>query len=380
MLTTSTIAVSMGLLAIHSVSAQRIVAFRSNDATRARMFAESAIQLALYEIENRFEWRTAESVDPFGVLTYEGVTFSATIEDPDDGDLTSGEDQRARIIGDASVGQARQRLSVLLESDTRAVEALEYPIVIAGGADGIGELCGYTRGSFLPFCAGGFLQVPIDWMYSAASMFWIDLPDPSVVQEYAAIGTLVPVGLSDKQQGKKYKNLELTSSGVSAGIESNLRHIYVIDGGGQHVELEETALIGTLVVINARSFTFFHPIVARPGPEGLPLILADCDVIIKHAQHRLDTSWRDLDDLDTGPDFDQEGFEGLQGIIYVDGDLEIDEELQMRGSLIVTGSADINDKAVIRFEEAYSESPPPGFRVDEGLMIVEGTYREVIDD
>ncbi|MEO1715869.1 MAG: hypothetical protein AAFR76_02045 [Planctomycetota bacterium] len=368
---------SIGMLAVTASASNREMQEINLERRRAMLLAESGIHIALQVIEQDDAWRTLPSGRVAGTLTLERGELWVNATDAD-GDLVDDDMDPFTLTSTATFGSAKQRVAVDLEYSFAPVEAVYYPF--PNVADGAGQLCVYTYNSLLPICAGGFLQSPIASLYSDITTSWIDKPDPGLIQYYQSRGTVIPQSLSQSGAGRKYSDINITPTQLDMNIEPNPQHIYVLDGNGGDVELESSRLVGTLVVINARSFELDRPRVVRPGPEGLPVIIADCDVFINDADRdRIEETWPDTDDLPEGPDFDEPNFDGIQGIIYADGDIWIDHDLQMRGSVIVTGRADIDDNVTIRHDSAYVDSPPPGFRVTDSLQLVQGSWRTVVD-
>ncbi|MEL6795957.1 MAG: hypothetical protein AAFO89_03955 [Planctomycetota bacterium] len=368
---------SIGMLAVTAAASNREIQEINLERRRAMLLAESGIHIALQVIEQDDAWRILPAGRVAGTLTLERGELWVDATDAD-GDLVDDDMDPFTLTSTATFGGAKQRVAVDLEYSFAPVEAVYYPF--PNVADGAGQLCVYTYNSFLPICAGGLLQAPISSLYSNTTTSWIDKPEPSLIQYYESRGTVIPQSLSQGGNGRKYRNINITPSQLDVDITPNPRHIYILDGTGGDVELEASRLVGTLVVVNARSFELHQPRVIRPGPEGLPVIVADCDVLIRDAgPNRIEETWPDDDDLADGPDFDDPSFDGVQGVIYIDGDLQITRDLEMRGSIIATGSATIDDDVTIRHEAAYVESPPPGFRVADDLQLVQGSWRAVVD-
>lgn len=376
---TSAVTMSIGALAVMAAASNREMQEIELERRQALSLAESGIHLALDVIERDDAWRTRAGGRIIDSLSMERGELEVRASDSD-GDLADDGSDAFTLTATASFGRARQRVEAEFAYDVRPIEAIYYPFPIV--SDGAGRICAYTYLSPFPVCAGGggFLEADIATLYSEPDISWIDQPDPSLVEYYASRATPIPLSLSDGGLGEFYNNLELTTSGVSTGVTPDPRHIYVIDGGGGDVEVVRLALTGTLVVVNARSLTWRRPVVARPGPEGLPIIIADCDLVIRSAgPDRIDETWPDDDDTPGGTDFDDPTFDGVQGVIYANGDVRIRQDLEMRGSIIATGFGQIDDNVTIRHEAAYVESPPPGFRVGDSVRHVEGSWRVVVD-
>ncbi|MEO1535557.1 MAG: hypothetical protein AAFS11_08360, partial [Planctomycetota bacterium] len=378
-LVASGITMSFGALAVIQSAAQREMQELSIDRQRATARAESALQLAVAALDDAGAWRSSVGGRLLGPISLERGEAWVDATDAD-GDLRDDPQEAFTLTATATFGQAKSLVAVDLAYESDAVEALSYPFPVAGGADGRGQLCTYLTGVFTPACAGGFLQAPINVLYSSTNTSWIDQPDPSLVRQYASLGTTLPLSLSVGSLGSIYQDLVLTTSVVSSGASRDSQHIYVIDGQDGGVVINDLVLVGTLVAVNTTTLVINDPLVMRPGPAGLPVVITDADLHVVNASPRqMDETWPDTDDIPGEPDFDDPTRDGVQGIIYVDGDLTIDHDMDMWGSIIATGRATINDDVVIRHDSIYTRNPPPGFRVVDSLSAVTGSWRSVME-
>jgi hypothetical protein len=157
--------------------------------------------------------------------------------------------------------------------------------------------------------------------------------------------------------------------------------VYHIDGRGNDVTVTGASIVGTLIVTNAPTVTVRSPTVLRTGAEGLPILLIRGDAVLTDVGNEIiDATAPDTDDAADGPDFDDPTFDGMQGIIYVDGDISIPGDFDLRGPLISSGLITIQGNAVIRHNPAFVEAPPPGFSVSSGAcLFAPGSWREVVD-
>jgi hypothetical protein len=377
-LTTSAVTMTIAMIGMATISAQREAGELTGARSRAAILAESAINLAVERIDTDSAWRDASG----GVLvdvTVDGARITAEAIDPADGDLANDAGDAFTLTGSAQLGGARQRLAVDFSYTQVAVEGLSYPLILHGGAGGGGSLCVFAWSMPLPVC-GGLILAQIKDVFPAVSMSWIDLPDPSVVQQYAAMGTPISTDCSAGGRGKVYPNLVLSSDSGPGGGTPDPRAIYVLDGCGNDVILNSPRIAGTLVVINAQSVSIQQPRVFRSGPEGLPIILAHADVYFVDAgTSSIDATAPDTDDDPSGPDFDDPTFDGMQGIIYVDGNIDASGYFDLRGTLMATGAATFAGASTITANPLHRSNPPEGFTVADELRMVAGSWRAVVD-
>ncbi|MEM1072501.1 MAG: hypothetical protein AAGH71_06750, partial [Planctomycetota bacterium] len=300
-LVTSVVCMSIGMLAVTASSSSREMQEINLERRRAMLLAESGIHIALQAISQDDAWRMSPAGRIAGTLTLERGELWVDGTDAD-GDLRDDDTDPFTLTSTATFGRAKQRVAVDLEYSLSPVEAIYYPF--PNVADGAGRICSYLYLSPFPVCAGGggFFEASIADLYSETNTSWIDKPDPALIQYYQSRGTVIPQSLSQSGVGRKYSDINITPTQLDINIEPNPQHIYVLDGNGGDVELESSRLVGTLVIVNARSFELRRPRVVRPGPEGLPVIIADCDVFINDADRdRIEETWPDTDDLPEGP-------------------------------------------------------------------------------
>ncbi|MGP1272661.1 MAG: hypothetical protein ACTS22_04955 [Phycisphaerales bacterium] len=379
-LSISAVTMSIGLIGLSALAAQREMGEQTIAAAEAAALAESGVQLALERIDQNPDWRDAVS----GLLVADTPlgrgTLRAWVEDPDDGNLTDDDTDTVRIIGQGRVGAARQRLSVDLSFGVVPIEALSFPFVIAGGAKddggGNGDLSVDTGLIIVNGGKGRLLSISM--VYSAPSMNWIDQPDPSLVALYAAMGTAIPASASDGGTGEKYSSLDLSVSKAPSGVIPDPEGVYVIDAGGADVTIDQGSIVGTLVVHNAAgaTVTLTQLSALRVGDEGYPVVVTDGNLVLENMKATTVTGTRpDADDNG----FEDDAFDGIRGLIYADGDISFVNAVDIHGVVIATGTASIRDTVRIRYDDRYKDDPPPGFGTAARPHLVAGSWREIVD-
>lgn len=379
-LVTAGVTVSMGMLAVFAAAAQREVQELSIERERAALRAEAGIQVGLAAIGSNDAWRSAAGGRVVATQTMDRGELTVAATDAD-GALDDEETDPFTLTATATYGRAKQRVAADVEVVYTPIEALEYAIVAQGGLTNVGDL------------SVSFADVSLDvslvllgalnpWK-GDKGMDEIEMPKPSVIETYAARGTVLPVELSSDAEGMLYEDLILTvadaQSKESRGT-ADPNAIYVIDGRDGPVRLTDPRIVGTLVVVNASSLELATVRTLRPAGVGLPVLLTDAPLTFDGARSsETDTLIPDTDDDPDGPDFDPDTFDGVQGIIYADSDVSIFNGFDMHGTLMITGSLTTSGETNITWNDAFLEVPPPEFRSGRTWRIVAGTWRAVVD-
>lgn len=379
-LVTASISMSIGILAVTAAAAQREIQELAIDRERAGVLAESGIQIAIDTVSGNTSWRTMPGGRIVGPLTIDRGQLWVDAADTD-GNLNDDTSDPYTLTATATFGQAKQRVAVDVVQTFEPIEALQYPIVAKKGL---------VNNHKLEMSVGGIdLMVQVDEVdplspWSGRSMADIEIPVAAIIREYADRAVLVPIAASKNGKGLDYE--ELTLSSTTAGsrelgsFERSPLGVYVIDGGGQDIYIRQPQIVGTLIVLNAASVRVHDPKVLRVGPEGNPVLLIQGITELDGLEEgKTDESISDNDDKASGPDFDDEAFDGVQGLIYIDGPVQIRGGMTLHGTLISTDVVDVYSDVFIRRNDAFLEAPPPGFRYGETPKVIAGTWRSVVD-
>jgi hypothetical protein len=118
----------------------------------------------------------------------------------------------------------------------------------------------------------------------------------------------------------------------------------------------------------------------RPSAEGYPLLLTAAPLTLDGvSKQSMNNKVKGEDPREGGPDFDQTGNNGAQGLIYVDNNVTIVNGMDMIGTLMSTAEVFISGNVDIERQDAHLEAPPPGFQTRAGARLVAGTWRRVVD-
>ncbi|MEO1584642.1 MAG: hypothetical protein AAFR96_08730 [Planctomycetota bacterium] len=376
-LVSSSITMSMGFLAVTSLSAQREVQELMTEASVAAARAESGMHLAAAAITNDASWRTSIAGRLINETAMIRGTLIVTAVD-EDGSLADDDEDPFTLTSIATFGNAKHAVAADFEVGVEPIEALEYPMVVAGGITSAAVL-GLRFGAVDVTVSSVLIDELLPWG-GERSADDIEMPDPKVVSLYQAAATEVPVVASVGRAGALYDALTLTSSTAdsSEGVfVPDPRSIYVIDGLGGDVRLSAPRIVGTLVVTNARSVEIKAPRVMRPANEGLPVLLTDAPLTIDGATATNADGSIPVEDDNNFVDGD---FDGVQGLIYVDDNVVLRNGLDLHGTLMATGKATISTGVTIDRNDAFLEAPPPEFRDAEQIRLISGSWRVIVDE
>ena len=379
-LVTAGVTVSMGMLAVFAAAAQREVQELAIERERAALRAEAGIQIALAAIGSNDAWRSAAGGQVVATQTMDRGELTVAATDAD-GVLDDEATDPFTLTATATYGKARQKLAADFEIELGAVEALEYALVAQGGVTNTGSI-NLDFGD-VEFTLSTLLLDSLNPWSGAKDMDDIGMPDPGVIAQYETLGTVLPLSMSSGGTGTLYEDLLLTIDDAESKEDRttpNADRVYVIDGRGGPVLLNELTLVGTLVVVNATSLEITRPKTMRPSAEGHPLLLTAAPLTLNGvSKQEMSSKVKGEDPREGGPDFDQNGNRGAQGPIYVDNNVTIVNGMDMIGTLMSTGEVFIAGNVSIERNDAFLASPPPGFRSEGGPKLIAGSWRAIVD-
>jgi carbohydrate binding protein with CBM4/9 domain len=179
---------------------------------------------------------------------------------------------------------------------------------------------------------------------------------------------------------------------------TNAQGIYVIDCGGSPISIKDCRIFGTLVLLNyddtqsvVHGSMSWEPSVASTDPAitNLPILMADGALQFSTSSDDLDEGLlnvnlnptgtphegsADSDKLDTIPSL-------LDGLIFVNGNLDVTSSLRLHGVMVIDGVATFTNADVNATYDPlyYWYNAPPGFEADPAVDLVPGSFRRVVD-
>lgn len=406
---TATIVAMIGLSGLSVAHLGVRAVQRSKDADNAALLARSAIEECVRRIVDNNNWRTdfANNTEyPSPPLALNGGTISWRLVDVD-GSLSNNKADGVRIYGIGRAGGATYVESVLLLpadagltcleaayhsagsvsvnasntittnqflSSNSAVNATALLAKIAGGAQAVTTVSGNVTGTKKNGMTPRKMPGNAVFDYYLANGTWID------------IDTIPKVLLQNKISGQV-----LSPSLNPFSTTRNAEGIYVIDCQGQPLVIENSRILGTLVILNPGSTCIIQNSVRwDPVSPNYPALMVRGDAQFATSQAALDEGLLATNFNPPGAPYNGSSNgtktdqfpSSIKGLVYVSGEFRLTLNLAtplFEGS-VVSGSFvnDLTASAKFNYRPTHFNYPPPGFSTgdDQKLMrIVPGTWQ-----
>ncbi len=341
---------------------------------RTRGAAELGVGLAMLEMSEDDGWRSVSGgVVVDGRSVPGGSEVTVTAED-EDGSLTDWGGDEVVLTSVARSVDAVQAVSVELEAVPRGARSLASAVH-----------------------AGGMLEIEAnamtsDRVLSSNTMVLVKGKDdsttsPMVVRARGWETAVTSHALPDYGAGVKelleiateidYADLddgELEEVWLSAVHnpygETNEFGVYAIDAEGGKIRIEDAAIVGTLVIVNAHRVELKGSVSWEPARPDMPALvtMGDCRIDMNSDEVEIDTD-----------DGELLFASGLSGLFAVAGDLRVLKEVTLGGTLSVGGDCEIGKEMTITEWSVDPEREPPvGFVGRYEMGVIEGTWRRVM--
>lgn len=394
------IVATMGLGALVAVRAQMRAAYSAGDATEARQYALSAIELGRLWISEDPQWRTNR---PHGVWVSSqpigSGTYTLEVTDPVDGNLANRPHDPVVMKATAVKGQARHMVQVTLEASPVPLPGLAYPLQ-AGGEIHV------TSGHVLRANAGaistnGGLHNDAVIVGNVEALFVERLgtvtgtlvtgvpakafPPASVVDLYANLGTeIAPGSTIDKQ---------VLAPGRNPWGAANPEGVYVIRTNSDLV-IRNSRIHGTLVVIGpGKKVTLGACVLLQSYRSDYPALIVDGDCILGYASDRAISEsafstnlnppgapYQGISDSDTTDEYPAE----VRGLVHVRGKLTLRETALVRGAILCESTATADAATAegnneIVYDRNLYLAPPQGYTSSVKMIPQSGSWKQLVD-
>lgn len=355
-LMTSVIVTLIGIIAHRMVQSQARVARIDAQRDEAAALAESAVQWGVHYVTLKSDWRTATSSgDVVRTMPLGEGQISIVIADAD-GDLDDRETEEFTITGTGRIGDAVQTYAVDLAFGTGAAHPALDNSVTVGGTLYVNQNVLWTGSRAVARAVrrqdGSAYVLGIGSPATVANP--VDLPHNSLIDIWADKGTLITRAM----HGGTISGATLSSVAAPFGITPDPDGIYTIDANGSGLLIAGSIIDGTVIIRNlGGNDVRIAGTRITLGDHGGPTLIVDGSA-----------------DLELGAG-------GMnEGIVYIKGDARIDDFMSLIGTVMVTGDLRINTASVIISDPATPDPvPAEGFTELEGLAIVPGSWRRIVD-
>lgn len=388
----------IGVAAATVVRVERRDTAMSADFAQARLYAQSAIEKGLHLIQTDPNWRLNftsgvwASNQPIGNGTYslEGIDLA-------DGNLANSATDALVLKTTGVQGGARCKLQLTLTADVDPLDALQTAIhaasiTVMGGKTLTATGAPASTNGLLELQAGALLTGDAE----AASLSnggtitgtvtvpapAKDMPDASVISDYAALATPIAVPTTiDKQ---------VLAPGYNPWGATNPDGVYLISLAGTTLTITNTRIHGTLVVQNPGGKVVLDSAVFLQNYRAdYPVLIVDGDVELLYpsdgnslSELTLLTNFNPLGagflgEVDTL--LDDEYPSEIQGLVHVTGTLLLKQTARVRGAIICENAVTADDNNEIVHEPNLYTNPPVGYTKPPVMRVSPGTWHQVVD-
>ncbi|MEM6330410.1 MAG: polymer-forming cytoskeletal protein, partial [Planctomycetota bacterium] len=216
-----------------------------------------------------------------------------------------------------------------------------------------------------------------------------EAPGANVFDYYLANGAEIEIGDIPTFAGVHTISTVVLSPASNPFGDTNPEGVYYIDCKGQRLNILWSRIVGTLVLLNAGAESgVTAELQWDPAVPNYPALLVDGDFSFdmtglfgNHAlwEGTLSKNFNpsgtpyegntDSDKIDIYPGW-------INGLVYVSGKIEINDESYFNGA-VVAGEVELNQDATFNYSGSFLASPPPGFSGDAGgpQRVSPGTWR-----
>jgi len=373
------------------------------DEVKARVISRSAIELARSLIKADSSWRANRSNGTWDSGELLDASYEVSVTNPS-GALNNSPLDSVVVVGDASVGLARQRLSVQLDAKTVPLNCLAIPMTVGGAVSAATSTlnpAGATVATNLGFTSilatirpnVEATTVIVGTGFAGSTSTGVPartLPSSTVFDSYVSSGTSIAIGSLPVVSLKPTLQRCVLSPASNPFGATNAKGIYVIDCQGQALVITNCRIVGTLVLLNPGLGTAVTGAVRWvPAVSNYPCLLVNGNITLQHWAANLSESTQGTNfnphgtpyiyptgtsDTDTSDSYPS----SISGLVYVSGNVTTSNSPTI-SLLIIGGSLTLGGTLTLAYDSAYFNSPPPGF-FTVTMVPSQGSWRRVIDD
>ncbi len=396
----------VGLSALMATRIERRGAQDAGDLAKARFHARTGIEMGLFRIGADPDWRANrtnglwEEDKPVGTGSY---TLSGV--DPDDGDLNDDEREPLRLDAVGMEGEARFSLQVTLNATPIPLSCLEVSvhadndIIISEPATVTGDQIISANDDIV--AVGGVVVTPdmeavggfggaLGPGSTTSGVPPRALPNPgNAFAYYLTHGTPISIGSIGLRVGVPtiYREL-LSPTNNPYGGGTNAEGIYIIDCQSQRLDIEDSRIVGTLILLNHASQSVIRGSVNwKPAVPNFPALMVA-------GSFNLQMSATALSEAATGINFNPIGTKYLgfddaalddtypsviKGIVYVTGALATSNTVTLDGVLVVGNTLSVTGNLNVTYRSVFLDDPPPGFIDTVQMVVAPGSWQQVVN-
>jgi len=405
----SMIVTVIGLSAITVTRIQRRSFEGTHDASIARDYAQSAIDIAMLKIKQDANWRTTYTHDTWVAdQTIGRGTFRWKLVDQVDTDLNNDSTHPARLVAWGMCGNTTQKVSVYLEPFGSALTCLEVSlhansnILFTNGTLTSSQII--SANNTVDAAGGTAVTSDVEAVtvitgagtYTGTQTTGITprtMPASTVFDYYIANGTRINIAdilLNGSFRQIKKIVLSPATNPYGAG-QTNPQGIYVIDCMGVDIQLMDSRIVGTLVLLNTGlNSKVVNSVNWEPAVANYPLLLVQGNMGFEFtASAVLDetsppatnfnppgTPYNGVEDSDTVDTYPSM----INGLVYVSGNVTSANDPAFDGVVVAGGAITVTGGTfTLTYQSTFFTNPPPGFTAGNDVRIVPGSWKQEVD-
>lgn len=387
-------AITLGGLALSRV--QRDAFAEQESVRRARLAAASGLEAATRVLSPTVAGRRAIGVSDGLPSQIDGVAVAYDVVDTIDANVTNDITQAIDVTVEARIGATRQMLAGTLKPRLTPVGMAKYGLAATGAVRLVATTVEASAGvySATGFTASGAsVASPVyhvgtatgdSYLSTKSSVAPESMPDASDPTALLTRATRISY---NSISGGNIDGVVISPQINPYGAATNANGIYLIDCGGERLRIRNSRIIGTLIVLNAKSDSSWQNGVNISTYDArLPAVMWQGGLTVS-------TSAGDLLESAAGASLNPPGapYQGqtntnktdqfpskVTGTMVVIGTLTVDGSLTVDGRVLVMGPVSTSN-ATIRIRPDPDNVVPDCLYEADGFDLIAGTARRVVD-
>ena len=405
-MTTAMIVALVGLSGLSVAHLGVRSAQNTRNTENAALLARAAVEEGVRQIRSTPAWRTTYANNteyPTIPLALNGGTITWRFVDLD-GNLNNNPADGVRIYGIGRAGGATFVENVLLQPTDAGLTSLEASLHCNGDIT-LNSFCDLTTNQFvssngsisasaIPSAIAGSAQAVSSiagnvTLTKTTGIVPRQMPGNTVFDYYLANGTWIDIASIPLTSGTHQLFKKVLAPSVNLfGPSGNAEGIYVIDCQGQNLIIENTRVMGTLVIINPGTTCRIQ------GSNHWSPVSPNYPALMVRGNVQFQMSQLDLNETLLATNFNPTGapYNGtfdsditdtypskIKGLVYVSGQLRVPtavgNEPLFDGSVVCTTfQADSLGDVTFSYRPTHIHYPPPGFAAGSTMQVVPGTW------
>lgn len=387
----------IGVTGITALRVERSQATKSGEFVQARMAAQSAIEIGFREMNQNSAWRTTyTSGNWFSNRQMGNAQCSLSGQDPGDNDLADSNTDNVILTGVGVAGATKFALSVTTTALTPPLDALET--LIHANQITVNNSRSIT-GTGAPVSSNGSVTIGSTAVISAdletvsvndatkvtgvveTSAETKSMPDAGLLDQYAARGTTVAYAATISNA--------LLGPGVNTLGAVNADGVYYINASAGNLTLTNVRVNGTLVIRGpGRTVRITGPVFMEPYRSDYPVIITDANLELSMSSgtslseatisinlNPLGVPINGVVDVDLVDTYPNE----IRGLVHTRGNLSVLNAPKVKGVIIAEGTATVDGSLNVEYDKRLYDSPPQGYTKAPQMVVVDGSWRQVVD-